>query len=35
MVLGYSAQEAKSALRGVSGSVEEMVKAGLKNLLKG
>ena len=35
MVLGYSAQEAKSALRGVSGSVEEMVKAGLKNVLKG
>lgn len=35
MVLGYSAQEAKSALRGVNGSVEEMVKAGLKNLLKG
>lgn len=35
VVLGYSAQEAKSALRGVSGSVEEMVKAGLKNLLKG
>ena len=35
VVLGYSAQEAKAALRGVSGSVEEMVKAGLKNLLKG
>ena len=35
MVLGYSAQEAKKALQGVSGSVEEMVKIGLKNLLKG
>ncbi|MBQ4145877.1 MAG: Holliday junction branch migration protein RuvA, partial [Clostridia bacterium] len=35
VVLGYSAQEAKKALKGVSGSVEEMVKIGLKNLLKG
>ncbi len=35
MVLGYSAQEAKKALQGVTGSVEEMVKIGLKNLLKG
>lgn len=35
VVLGYSAQEAKKALKGVSGTVEEMVKIGLKNLLKG
>lgn len=35
MVLGYSAQEAKKALQGATGSVEEMVKIGLKNLLKG
>ncbi len=35
MVLGYSAQEAKKALQGVSGTVEEMVKIGLKNLLRG
>ncbi len=35
MVLGYSMQEAKKALQGVSGTVEEMVKIGLKNLLRG
>ena len=35
VVLGYSAQEAKAALKGVSGSVEDMVKTGLKNLMKG
>ena len=35
VVLGYSAQEAKSALKGVSGSLEERIKAGLKNLMKG
>lgn len=35
VVLGYSAQEAKAALKGASGSVEEMVKIGLKNLMKG
>lgn len=35
VVLGYSAQEAKQALRGVSGTAEEMIKAGLKNLMKG
>lgn len=35
VVLGYSAQEAKKALKGASGSVEEMVKFGLKNLMKG
>ncbi len=35
MVLGYSAQEAKEAIKGASGSVEEIVKAGLKNLMRG
>ncbi len=35
VVLGYSAQEAKRALQGVTGTVEEMVKVGLKNLLRG
>ncbi len=35
VVLGYTPQEAKSALKGASGSVEEMVKFGLKNLMKG
>lgn len=34
-VLGYSKQEAATALAGASGSVEEMVKYGLKNLMKG
>ncbi len=35
VVLGYSAQAAKDALKGATGSVEEMVKFGLKNLMKG
>lgn len=35
VVLGYSSQEAKAALKGATGSVEEMVKIGLKNLMKG
>ena len=35
VVLGYSAQEAKKALQGATGTIEEMVKIGLKNLLKG
>ncbi len=35
VVLGYSAQEAKRALSGAQGSVEELVKVGLKNLMKG
>ena len=35
VVLGYSPQEAKNALRGAEGSVEEMIKMGLKNLAKG
>lgn len=35
VVLGYSPQEAKNALRGAEGSVEEMIKTGLKNLAKG
>lgn len=34
-VLGYSKQEAAAALAGASGSVEDMVKYGLKNLMKG
>ena len=35
IVLGYSAQEAKAALKGATGTVEEMIKTGLKNLMKG
>ena len=35
VVLGYSAQEAKAALKGATGTVEDMVKIGLKNLMKG
>lgn len=35
VVLGYSPQEAKNALRGATGSVEDMIKTGLKNLAKG
>lgn len=35
MVLGYSAQEAKRAVSSASGTVEEMVRMGLKNLMKG
>ncbi len=35
VALGYSTQEARKALRGATGTVEEMVKVGLKNLLKG
>lgn len=35
MVLGYSAQEAKAAIKGASGSVEEVVKIGLQNLMRG
>ena len=34
-VLGYSRQEAAAALAGACGTVEEMVKYGLKNLMKG
>ena len=34
-VLGYSRQEAVAALAGACGTVEEMVKYGLKNLMKG
>ncbi|MBQ2615022.1 MAG: Holliday junction branch migration protein RuvA [Clostridia bacterium] len=33
--LGYSLQEAKKALRGTTGTVEEQIKAGLKNLMRG
>ena len=35
VVLGYTPQEAKRAVAGATGSVEEMVKQGLKNLMKG
>ena len=35
VVLGYAPQEAKRALQGATGSVEEMIKFGLKNLVKG
>ncbi len=35
MALGYSMQEAKRALSSATGTVEEMVKLGLKNLMKG
>lgn len=35
VVLGCTAQEAKRALAGARGSVEELVKVGLKNLMKG
>lgn len=35
VVLGYSQQEARSALVGATGTVEEKIKAGLKNLMKG
>lgn len=35
MALGYSAAEAKRALSGQKGTVEELVKIGLKNLMKG
>lgn len=35
MALGYSAQEAKKALAGEMGTLEERIKAGLKNLMRG
>ena len=35
VVLGYSSQEAKKALKGANGTVEEQIKAGLKNLMRG
>ena len=35
MVLGYSSAEAKEAIKGATGSVEEIVKIGLKNLMRG
>ncbi len=34
VVLGYSPQEAKRAVASASGTVEEMVKIGLKNLMR-
>ncbi len=33
MVLGYSKEEAQRALKGATGTAEEMIKYGLKNLL--
>ena len=35
MVLGYSKQEAESAVKGISGATEEIIKQGLKNLMRG
>lgn len=35
VVLGYSAQEAQKALKGAEGTLEEKIKAGLKNLMRG
>lgn len=35
IVLGYSQTEARRAIAGVSGSVEDIIKQGLKNLMKG
>lgn len=35
VVLGYSPQEAKSAVSGETGTVEEIIKNGLKKLMKG
>ncbi len=35
VVLGYSAQEAKRAVSGLSGSVEDIVKEALKKLMRG
>lgn len=35
MVLGYSKQEAEAAIKGASGSTEEIIKQGLKNLMRG
>ena len=35
MVLGYSSQEAKAAVSGLIGSVEDIVKAALKKLMRG
>ncbi|MEE1013628.1 MAG: Holliday junction branch migration protein RuvA [Clostridia bacterium] len=35
VVLGYSAQEAQKALKGATGTLEEKIKAGLKNLMRG
>ena len=35
VVLGYSKSEAEAAIRGAAGSTEEIIKQGLKNLMKG
>ncbi len=35
VVLGYTPQEAKKALQGAEGTLEERIKQGLKNLMRG
>jgi len=35
IVLGYSRQEAENAIKGATGSTEDIIKTGLKNLMKG
>lgn len=35
VVLGYSRQEAEAAVKGISGSPEDIIKQGLKNLMRG
>ena len=35
VVLGYSAQEAKEAIKGAKGSTEDIIKVGLQNLMRG
>lgn len=35
VVLGYSAQEAKEAIKGAEGSTEDIIKAGLQRLMRG
>ena len=35
IVLGYTKQEAQSAIKGASGTTEEIIKTGLKKLMKG
>ena len=35
IVLGYTKQEAQSAIKGVTGTTEEIIKTGLKKLMRG
>lgn len=35
MVLGYSKQESEAAVKGIEGSTEDIIKQGLKNLMRG